>query len=94
MSGRNPAASPVIRNWRQWALEAWQSAAPGAIQLQPVKDREHARIRLYWATAEQGLYGEARPILVDGKSGAEVYVRPAPLRHAGATNFCATPSYI
>jgi hypothetical protein len=63
----------------EWAMAAWQSAAPGAIRLQAVKDREHARIRLYWATSEQGLYGEARPILVDGKKGAEVYVRPAPL---------------
>ncbi|HEV8041898.1 MAG TPA: matrixin family metalloprotease [Bryobacteraceae bacterium] len=63
----------------EWAMDAWQSAAPGAIRLQAVKDREHARIRLYWATSEQGLYGEARPILVDGKKGAEVYVRPAPL---------------
>ena len=62
-----------------WAMAAWQSAAPGALQLVAVKDREHARIRLYWATSEQGLYGEARPILVDGKRGAEVYVRPAPL---------------
>ena len=25
------------------------------------------------------MYGEARPILVDGQKGAEVYVRPAPL---------------
>ncbi len=63
----------------EWAIAAWQSAAPGAIRLAPVKDREHARIRLYWASSEQGLYGEARPILVDGKKGAEVYVRPAPL---------------
>ena len=36
------------------------------------------RIRIFWATAEQGLYGETRPVLVDGKPGAEVYVRPAP----------------
>jgi hypothetical protein len=43
------------------------------------KDKEHALIRLYWATPEQGMYGEARPILVDGQKGAEVYVRPAPL---------------
>jgi hypothetical protein len=63
----------------QWAFEAWQSAASGAIRFESVKDREHARIRLYWASSEQGLYGEARPILVDGKRGAEVYVRPAPL---------------
>lgn len=61
-----------------WAMAAWQSAAPDALRLTPVKDREHARIRLYWATSEQGLYGEARPILVGGKKGAEVYVRPAP----------------
>jgi hypothetical protein len=63
----------------EWAMAAWQNAAPAAIRLSPVKDREHARIRLYWGSSEQGLYGEARPILVDGKKGAEVYVRPAPL---------------
>jgi hypothetical protein len=63
----------------EWAMAAWRSAAPGALELAPTKDRERARIRLYWATSEQGLYGEARPILVDGKRGAEVYVRPAPL---------------
>jgi hypothetical protein len=62
----------------EWAMAAWQSAAPEAIRFTPVKDREHARIRLYWASSEQGMYGEARPILVDGKKGAEVYVRPAP----------------
>ena len=26
------------------------------------------------------MYGEARPILVEGQRGAEVYVRPAPLK--------------
>jgi len=62
-----------------WAMAAWQGAAPGAIHLTLVRDRQHARIRLYWGSSEQGLYGEARPILVDGKKGAEVYVRPAPL---------------
>jgi len=62
-----------------WAFEAWQSAAPGAIEFTRAKDREHARIRLYWASEAQGMYGEARPILVNGEEGAEVYVRPAPL---------------
>jgi hypothetical protein len=60
-------------------MAAWQNAAAGAIRLTSVQDRERARIRLYWATTEQGLYGEARPIVVDGKRGAEIYVRPAPL---------------
>jgi hypothetical protein len=63
----------------EWAFQAWQSAARGTIEFSPVKDRERARIRLFWASAELGMYGEARPILVDGQNGAEVYVRPAPL---------------
>ncbi len=63
-----------------WALRAWQNASAGNLRFTLVKDREPARIRLFWATAEQGMYGEARPVLVDGKRGAEVYVRPAPLR--------------
>ena len=63
----------------EWAMDAWQNAAPSAIRFTHGKDRDHARIRLFWATSEQGLYGEARPILVDGKKGAEVYIRPAPL---------------
>ena len=62
-----------------WALDAWQSAAPGTLRFKRVADRSHARIRIVWASAEQGLYGEARPIEVDGMRGAEVYVRPAPL---------------
>jgi hypothetical protein len=63
-----------------WALEAWQNASAGAIEVSRTSDPRHARIRVFWATAEQGLYGEARPVLVDGQRGAEVYVRPAPLR--------------
>lgn len=63
-----------------WAFDAWQRASAGALEFARVKDPAHARIRLFWASAEQGMYGEARPIQVDGKRGAEVYVRPAPLR--------------
>jgi len=63
-----------------WALEAWQHASAGAIAVSRSNDPRHARIRIFWATAEQGLYGEARPVIVDGHQGAEVYVRPAPLR--------------
>jgi hypothetical protein len=63
-----------------WAMEAWQKASAGAIEVSRTSDPRHARIRIFWATAEQGLYGEARPVLVDGQRGAEVYVRPAPFR--------------
>lgn len=66
-----------------WALEAWQKASAGSLEFNRVKDPGRGQIRIYWASAEQGLYGEARPIEVDGKTGAEVYVRSAPLRTNG-----------
>src|SRR5262245_9277765 len=59
-----------------WALEAWQSASAGTLKLEKTNERGKAHIRIHWAGAHEGLYGEARPILVDGKQGAEVYVRP------------------
>jgi hypothetical protein len=62
-----------------WALEAWQAASNGTLSFRRVTEMKEARIRVYWASAQQGLYGEARPIRVEGLSGAEVYVRPAPL---------------
>jgi hypothetical protein len=60
----------------QWALAAWQAASDGRLTLEKTADLEAAHIRIYWATANQGLYGEARPILVKGVRGAEVYVLP------------------
>ena len=60
----------------QWALEAWQEATGGRLAFQKSPDRESAQIRVNWAEGNQGLYGEARPIIVDGIRGAEVYVLP------------------
>jgi hypothetical protein len=60
----------------QWALEAWQAATAGKLTLEKAPTVEKAQIRVYWAGVNQGLYGEARPILVDGIRGAEVYVLP------------------
>jgi hypothetical protein len=67
----------------QWAFEAWQKASGGELEFTRVKDRESARIRLNWATAEQGMYGEMKPMFFEGHVGAEVYVRPSPLRANG-----------
>jgi hypothetical protein len=60
----------------QWALEAWQSASEGRLTLKKTAELAEAHIRVYWATANQGLYGEARPIMVKGVRGSEVYVLP------------------
>ena len=35
-----------------------------------------AVVRLYWAEANEGRYGEMRPLIVGGKPGAAVYIRP------------------
>ena len=61
----------------EWALEAWQQASSGHLTFEKTSDREKAHIRIVWAGGQQGLYGEARPILVDGVQGAEVYVLPS-----------------
>jgi hypothetical protein len=59
-----------------WALAAWQKASGGKLRLEKTSDMKRAHIRIFWAAASQGLYGEARPILVDDVRGAEVYVLP------------------
>ena len=59
-----------------WALEAWQAASGGALHLEAASKMASAHIRVFWANGSSGLYGEARPIVVDGVRGAEVYVLP------------------
>ena len=54
----------------QWALEAWARASDGKLTLVRSAEKENARIRIYWITTGEGLYGETR--------GGDVYVRPEP----------------
>jgi hypothetical protein len=60
----------------RWALQAWETASGGSLHFEVAAKMESAQIRLFWADGRMGLYGEARPIEVDGKRGAEVYVLP------------------
>jgi hypothetical protein len=60
----------------EWAIAAWQQASGGKLTLAKAANAEKAQIRVHWASGNSGLYGEARPILVDGLRGAEVYVLP------------------
>jgi hypothetical protein len=68
------ACRPGDPELARWAFEAWQAAAGGSLQLAPAPSREKAQIRVIWSEGRGGLYGEARPIMVDGVQGAEVYV--------------------
>ena len=59
-----------------WALEAWNRAAGGQIHFKRVGAAGEARLRFLWARAADGQYGEARPISVNGRRGAELHIRP------------------
>lgn len=73
-------ADPAVRagdtELALWALEAWQRASDGALEFVPAAAEEEALVRLYWAPAAGGQYGEMRPLEVDGRRGAAVYIRP------------------
>jgi hypothetical protein len=58
----------------RWAMDAWQAASGGKLTLEKAATRQQAHIRVNWAGGREGLYGEARPITIDGIRGAEVYV--------------------
>ena len=58
-----------------WALDAWARSSGGTLRVEP-GDEARADIRMYWAAADGGQYGEMRRIIVDGHMAAEVYVRP------------------
>lgn len=58
------------------ALEAWQRSSDGAVTFVKAPSKDAALIRVIWASERMGLYGEARPIVVKGRRGAELYVRP------------------
>lgn len=60
----------------EWALEAWQSASDGKLRFTRTADEDKARLRFYWATGRAGLYGETRPLRVEGQIGAAIYVLP------------------
>jgi hypothetical protein len=59
-----------------WALESWQRAASGALTFGRATSEAEALVRVYWAPADGGQYGEMRPLQVDGRRGAAVYIRP------------------
>jgi hypothetical protein len=61
----------------RWAFDAWQEASGGRLHFVPSAKRADAVIRVVWATREDGLYGEAMPIEVNGRRGAQLFVRIA-----------------
>jgi hypothetical protein len=58
-----------------WALEAWRRGAAKSFRLEAAPE-SRALVRLYWAEPNEGQYGEMRPLIVDGRPGAAVFIRP------------------
>jgi hypothetical protein len=63
------------RELARWALQAWQRSAANGFRFAAATESS-ALIRVYWAGPEEGEYGETRPILVGGRQGAAVFIRP------------------
>jgi hypothetical protein len=59
----------------RWAFAAWQRSAANGLRFEPAPE-EAALVRLYWAGPASGEYGETRPLMVDGRRGAAVFIRP------------------
>ena len=59
----------------RWALGAWERASDKAIRFEAAPESS-ALVRLYWAEPKEGEYGEMKPVVVGGRLGAAVYIRP------------------
>ena len=63
------------RDLATWALKSWEATVGGKLRFEPAAEN-NALLRIHWVPAEDGLYGEMRPLMVNGRRGAAVYIRP------------------
>ena len=66
---------PGDRQLAVWALDAWARSSNGALRFEEAPETT-ALVQIYWVPASAGQYGEVQPMLLDGRRGAAVYVRP------------------
>jgi hypothetical protein len=64
------------RQLATWALQAWEKSIGGALRFQPTFVETDALLRVYWVEPGDAQYGEMRPLTVNGRRGAAVYIRP------------------
>ena len=63
------------RELATWALNAWAKATGSALTFEPSAE-DTALLQVHWVPASAGQYGEMRPLLMNGRRGAAVYIRP------------------
>ena len=72
---RNTGYRPGDRELALWAFQSWQRSAGKGLRFEPAS-QSSALIQLRWAEPGGGEYGETQPLLVNGKRGAVVFIRP------------------
>ncbi len=72
---RSTGFRPGDRELALWAFQAWQRSAGKRLQFEAAVESS-ALIQLRWAEPGGGEYGETRPLLVHGRRGAIVFIRP------------------
>lgn len=63
------------RQLATWAFDDWQRAAGRRVALRPDRVAD-ALIQLHWADPADGQYGEMQDIVVNGRHGAAIFIRP------------------
>ena len=64
-----------IDSLRSGHMQAWQRSASKGLRIEAATESD-AVVRLYWAEPSDGQYGEMRPLIVGGRRGAAVFIRP------------------
>lgn len=63
------------RELAAWALAAWARESGDLLRFVPGEE-SNALVRIYFVAASSGQYGEMQPLLVHGRRGAQVFIRP------------------
>jgi len=66
---------PDDRQLATWALRAWEKSIGGTLRFEPSPEAD-ALVRVYWIRPGDSQYGEMRPLMVNRRRGAAVYIRP------------------
>jgi hypothetical protein len=72
---RNTGYRPGDRELALWAFQAWQRSAGKGLRFEAAAESS-ALIQLRWAEPGGGEYGETQPLIVHGRRGAVVFIRP------------------
>ena len=68
---------PGDRELAEWALAEWTRSANGAIRFERVEQEDAAVLRFLWLPwAEDAALGRMDPLIVSGREGASITVRP------------------